>query len=136
MNTITMSAIVVTLFFGGPNGPAPHVVHWLWPILWFLVKTIIFLYVYVWIRASLPRLRYDQLMDLGWKFLIPLSLFWLLVVAGGLISWPWTLGVFGGSAVFALMLWQAVRVSRARRDGLAEPALEPGGSGPGGGLVP
>src|SRR5205823_2170494 len=81
MNTITMSAIVVTLFFGGPDGPAPHVVRWLWPILWFLGKTIVFLYVYVWIRASLPRLRYDQLMDLGWKRLIPLSLFWLLVVA-------------------------------------------------------
>jgi NADH-quinone oxidoreductase subunit H len=137
MNTITMSAIVVTLFFGGPDGPAPNVVHWLWPILWFLGKTIVFLYVYVWIRASLPRLRYDQLMDLGWKFLIPLSLFWLLIVAGGLIDWKWTLGVFGGSAVVALMLYKAVRVSRARYLGAAEHALEPGGpSGPGGGLMP
>ena len=76
MNTITMSAITVTLFFGGPDGPIPHIPHlyWLWPILWFLGKTIIFLFVFVWLRAALPRLRYDQLMDLGWKRLIPLSL--------------------------------------------------------------
>ncbi|HWC37600.1 MAG TPA: complex I subunit 1 family protein, partial [Acidimicrobiales bacterium] len=138
MNTITMSAIVVTLFFGGPDGPAPHVVHWLWPILWFLGKTIIFLYVYVWIRASLPRLRYDQLMDLGWKRLIPLSLFWLLVVAGMLIDSRWGFAVFGGGLVFGLMLYQALRVSRARFEGADGPgAFGPGsGSGPGGGLMP
>ncbi|MGH9294759.1 MAG: complex I subunit 1/NuoH family protein, partial [Acidimicrobiales bacterium] len=65
MNVITMSAIIVTLFFGGPDGPGFHVVRWLWPILWFLGKTVVFLYVYVWIRAALPRLRYDQLMDIG-----------------------------------------------------------------------
>ena len=82
MNTITMSAIMVTLFFGGPDGPGFHFLRWLWPILWFLGKTVVFLYGYVWIRAALPRLRYDQLMDLGWKVLIPLSLGWLLVVAG------------------------------------------------------
>ena len=116
MNTITMSAIVVTLFFGGPDGPAPHVVRWLWPILWFLGKTIVFLYVYVWIRASLPRLRYDQLMDLGWKRLIPLSLFWLLVVAGMLIDTRWGFAVFGGGLAFGLMLYQALRVSRARTE--------------------
>ena len=67
MNTITMSAIVVTLFFGGPDGPGFHFLRWLWPILWFLGKTVVFLYFQVWIRAALPRLRYDQLMDLGWK---------------------------------------------------------------------
>ncbi|MGH9074897.1 MAG: NADH-quinone oxidoreductase subunit NuoH, partial [Acidimicrobiales bacterium] len=89
MNTITMSAIVVTLFFGGPDGPAPHVVRWLWPILWFILKTIVFLYLYVWLRATLPRLRYDQLMDLGWKVLIPGALFWLLIVAGMLVDVQW-----------------------------------------------
>ena len=71
---ITMSAIMVTLFFGGPDGPGFHFVRWLWPIAWFAGKTVVFLYVYVWIRAALPRLRYDQLMDLGWKVLIPFSL--------------------------------------------------------------
>jgi NADH-quinone oxidoreductase subunit H len=137
MNTITMSAIVVTLFFGGPDGPAPHVVSWLWPILWFLGKTIVFLYVYVWIRASLPRLRYDQLMDLGWKRLIPLSLFWLLVVAGMLIDSRWGFAVFGGGLVFGLMIYQALRVSRARYEDAGAPRLGPGsGAGPGGGLVP
>src|ERR1700680_2163143 len=63
MNTITMSAIVVTLFFGGPNGYIFHFARWLWPILWFAGKTLAFLYLQVWIRAALPRLRYDQLMD-------------------------------------------------------------------------
>ena len=51
--------------------------------MWFSVKTLVFLFIYVWLRAALPRLRYDQLMDLGWKALIPLSLGWLLIVAVG-----------------------------------------------------
>ena len=95
MNTITMSAIMVTLFFGGPDGPIPHIPHlyWLWPILWFLAKTIVFLFVFVWLRAALPRLRYDQLMDLGWKRLIPLSLGWLLIVAGFVIDGWWGVGM-------------------------------------------
>ena len=95
MNTITMSAITVTLFFGGPDGPIPHIPHlyWLWPILWFLGKTIVFLFVFVWLRAALPRMRYDQLMDLGWKRLIPLSLGWLLIVAGFVIDGWWGLAM-------------------------------------------
>ena len=95
MNTITMSAITVTLFFGGPDGPEPHIPHtqWIWPILWFLGKTIVFLFVFVWLRAALPRMRYDQLMDLGWKRLIPLSLGWLLIVAGFLIDGWWGVGM-------------------------------------------
>ena len=95
MNTITMSAITVTLFFGGPDGPMPHIPHieWIWPILWFLGKTIVFLFVFVWLRAALPRLRYDQLMDLGWKRLIPLSLGWLLVVAGFVVDGWWGVGM-------------------------------------------
>jgi len=47
MNTITMSAVMVTLFFGGPDGPGFHFVRWLWPILWFAGKTVVFMYVYV-----------------------------------------------------------------------------------------
>ena len=52
------------------------------PIIWFLLKTVVFCFIYVWFRAALPRLRYDQLMDLGWKRLIPMTLGWLLLVAG------------------------------------------------------
>ncbi|MGH3851209.1 MAG: NADH-quinone oxidoreductase subunit NuoH, partial [Pseudonocardiaceae bacterium] len=74
MNTITMSAVAVTLFLGGPNAPfsfLPEI-----PVVWFMVKLVAFLFAYIWVRATLPRLRYDQLMDLGWKKLIPVSLFW------------------------------------------------------------
>ena len=83
MNTITMSAIVVTLFFGGPNGYIFHIpgATIYMPIIYFLLKTAAFCFIYVWFRAALPRLRYDQLMDLGWKRLIPLTLGWLLLVA-------------------------------------------------------
>jgi NADH-quinone oxidoreductase subunit H len=109
MNTITMSAITVTLFFGGPDGPVPHIPHleWLFPILWFLGKTIVFLFVFVWLRAALPRLRYDQLMDLGWKRLIPLSLGWLLIVAGFVVNGWW------GVAMAASVVLGGVLLSRA-----------------------
>ena len=120
MNTITMSAVMVTLFFGGPDGPGFHFVRWLWPILWFAGKTVVFMYIYVWIRAALPRLRYDQLMELGWKVLIPLSLGWLLVVAAFRVGTIWGLAVFFGGAIVGRALWQAVLVGRGRREALEE----------------
>ncbi|MHB8293273.1 MAG: complex I subunit 1/NuoH family protein [Acidimicrobiales bacterium] len=116
MNTVTMSAVVVTLFFGGPDGPDPRFLHWLWPILWFLAKTFVFLFSYVWMRASLPRLRYDQLMDLGWKLLIPLSLGWLLLLAGMLTGLVEGLVIFAGGVVAALGLARAMAVGRKRRE--------------------
>ncbi|MFZ0059207.1 MAG: NADH-quinone oxidoreductase subunit NuoH [Acidimicrobiales bacterium] len=121
MNTITMSAVVVTLFFGGPDGPGFHVVRWLWPILWFLGKTFVFLYIQVWIRAALPRLRYDQLMNVGWKWLIPLSLGWLLLVAAAQVSKSWGFGIFGGIIATGLLLARARATSRRRRERLARP---------------
>jgi NADH-quinone oxidoreductase subunit H len=81
MNTITMSALIITLFLGGPR--IPFDVPFIGSIspLWFLIKLIILLYTYILLRATLPRFRYDQLMDLGWKKLIPASLLWLMVLA-------------------------------------------------------
>jgi len=86
MNVITMSAIAVTLFLGGPSGPAlgflpaqGTVNVWIMPIFWFFLKLMVLLFGTVWLRASLPRLRYDQLMDLGWKWLIELAFLWVMV---------------------------------------------------------
>jgi NADH-quinone oxidoreductase subunit H len=83
MNVITMSAVMVTLFLGGPQPlfDIPIVPGAIEGTLWFLVKLLAFLYLYVWFRATLPRLRYDQLMDLGWKVLIPVALGWFLLLA-------------------------------------------------------
>jgi NADH-quinone oxidoreductase subunit H len=85
-NMIVISAVATTLFFGGWLRPFPNVAllsfldlvpGW----IWFVLKTFVFLYVFIWIRATLPRYRYDQLMKLGWKFLIPLSIANLVVTA-------------------------------------------------------
>jgi NADH-quinone oxidoreductase subunit H len=116
MNTITMSAITVTLFFGGPDGPVPHIAHirWIWPILWFLGKTIVFLFIFVWLRAALPRMRYDQLMDLGWKRLIPLSLGWLLIVAGFVVDGWWGLGMAVAVVAGGALLSRAFSIGAER----------------------
>ena len=83
MNTITMSGIIVTLFFGGPQGlfNIPGIPGAIEGSIWLIAKVLVFLYIYVWMRATLPRFRYDQLMDLGWKILIPTSLGWFMLMA-------------------------------------------------------
>jgi NADH-quinone oxidoreductase subunit H len=117
MNTITMSALIVTLFFGGPDGPIFHVpvLNWLMPIGWFFVKTVAFLFLYVWFRAALPRFRYDQLMHMGWKLLIPLAMVWLMVVAAFEVSVPAGFAVAGGSVIAGGVLYRSFTVGRARR---------------------
>jgi NADH-quinone oxidoreductase subunit H len=81
MNVITMSAMTVTLFFGGPGGPlfGPALLQAVLPVVYFILKTCVFIFVFIWLRATLPRLRYDRLMDLGWRVMLPLGLLWVLL---------------------------------------------------------
>jgi NADH-quinone oxidoreductase subunit H len=119
MNVITMSAIMVTLFFGGPQGWHPDIkyLNWLFPILWFVAKTTIFCFCYVWARGALPRFRYDQLMSLGWKQLIPISFAWLLLIAGFLINVWWGIAIAGGVLACALLLGRAFELGDDRERG-------------------
>ena len=88
INMVTVSALATTMFLGGWRAPWPlsaidHGVlntGW-WPLLWFLIKTILFLFFFIWLRGALPRFRYDQFMALGWKVLVPFSLLWIVAVA-------------------------------------------------------
>jgi NADH-quinone oxidoreductase subunit H len=88
VNTVTVAAIAVTLFLGGWRGPVyPHLIHWFWPLLWFVLKLLLVIYVYVLVRATLPRMRYDRLMNFGWKVLIPFGLIWVLMT-GAVVVLP------------------------------------------------
>ena len=112
MNTVTMSAMIVTLFFGGPqpisiNGVTldiPFIPNGLEGTVWLLAKVSVFLYIYVWFRASLPRLRYDQLMDLGWKLLIPASLGWFILLAAQRLARNEGWNIFVTTAVAVVVL--------------------------------
>lgn len=87
INMATVSAVATTLFLGGWHAP-----FWLdhawaganegyWPLLWFLGKVLFFIFIFIWLRGTLPRLRYDQFMAFGWKRLIPIALVWIVAVA-------------------------------------------------------
>jgi len=122
MNSVTMAAIIVTLFLGGPAGPALIGPGWLWGVIWFLVKVLAFLFLFVWIRSSVPRVRYDQLMDLGWKVLIPMSLGWFLLLATYYVArdqhWNGLVTIVIGGAIgltgYGLLKF-AIATSRAKR---------------------
>jgi NADH-quinone oxidoreductase subunit H len=128
INMTTVSALAVTLFLGGWRAPWPLSLwsganHGWWPVLWFLIKVFILLFGYIWLRGSLPRVRYDQLMAIGWKILIPVSIVWILLIAT-VRAWrldsssPAPYVVFGLVIVLILALawmWDSAAQQRAVR---------------------
>jgi NADH-quinone oxidoreductase subunit H len=126
LNAVAMAAIIVTLFLGGPTGPVPIGPGWAWGFLWFFLKLLAILYVFVWIRASVPRVRYDQLMNLGWKVMIELAFGWLLLLVafrvGADAGWnPWLTGLGAAVALAAcygliVLAMQASARNRRRDD--------------------
>ncbi|HJR19327.1 MAG TPA: NADH-quinone oxidoreductase subunit NuoH [Actinomycetota bacterium] len=120
LHVITTSALVVTLFLGGWRGPIIPFVEPLWPVVWFMGKMGALIFFFIWARATIPRIRYDRLMAIGWKVFIPAGLAWVMITAalvvlpqevdrGTLIAW---IGViFGLAAVMTL--------AKVTRDNLA-----------------
>jgi len=117
INMVNVSALATTLFLGGWRAPWPLSAigdgmlneGW-WPLLWFLAKVMLLMFVFIWLRGTLPRLRYDQFMALGWKVLLPASLIWIVMVAGmrllfdeGGVDRDQFL-IWGGAALAALVL--------------------------------
>ena len=144
VNMTTVAALATTLFLGGWRAPWPLSVWagansgW-WPLLWFLAKVLILLFCFVWLRGTLPRIRYDQLMAFGWKVLIPVSLAWILMIAT-IRVWRQqhqhsvAVYIVAGAIVVALILvaW-AGDVAAERRRTAAADAGRPGGARRGGG---
>ncbi|MFC0315940.1 NADH-quinone oxidoreductase subunit NuoH [Gordonia phosphorivorans] len=134
INMATVSALATTLFLGGWQVPWPLSLigslnsGW-WPLLWFVLKMWCFLFVFIWLRTTLPRLRYDQFMTLGWKVLIPFALGWVMVVAviaqatRGMAAWTSGL-IFGGVglAVTAAMVVAIGRVVGAGSSSIPDAA--------------
>jgi NADH-quinone oxidoreductase subunit H len=130
MNLITMSAIAVTLFFGGPAGPGLGFLSagnwfniWVMPVFWFMAKVLVLLFATVWLRATLPRLRYDQLMSLGWKYLIEIAFLWVMVSGVVVVGKEegWSMVIVVPSAVAgALILGGTLYASMPRRGEILE----------------
>ncbi len=135
INMVTVSAMATTLFLGGWMAPWPLSLWeganqgW-WPILWWLIKVQIFIFVFIWLRATLPRMRYDQFMKFGWKVLIPVSIAWIMIVSVARVlrnevSITTTDILIGGAIVIVVLLvgswlFQIRQDRREEADALAE----------------
>ncbi|MGN6522049.1 MAG: NADH-quinone oxidoreductase subunit NuoH, partial [Actinomycetes bacterium] len=139
INMVTVSSLATTLFLGGWRAPWPLSLigadaahpygvlntNW-WPILWFVIKVNLFIFLFIWLRGTLPRMRYDQFMKLGWKFLIPASLVWILAVSAirvlttdSAVDRRQALVVAGVALVLvflATIAWDAAAERRRRRE--------------------
>jgi NADH-quinone oxidoreductase subunit H len=111
IHVITTSAITVTLFLGGWRGPIIPFIEPIWPVVWFMGKMGALIFLFIWVRATIPRLRYDKLMAIGWKVFIPAGLAWVMITAalavlpqevdrGTLLTWIGP--IFGLAAVIVL----------------------------------
>jgi NADH-quinone oxidoreductase subunit H len=126
INMVTVSALATTLFLGGWRAPFPLSLWegansgW-WPVLWFTGKVVIFIFFFVWLRGTLPRMRYDQFMHFGWKVLIPLNLVWILAITTMRVlrdrGWnAITVMLIVGLPIIALIaLWAVLDVRRTKR---------------------
>jgi cytochrome bd-type quinol oxidase subunit 2 len=121
---IVISLFASTLFLGGTSGPGSEE-YWGLGIIWLLLKTVLFLFFYIWLRATLPRFRYDQLMGIAWKVLLPLVLinvvFTALVrlVNNDQVSSGQFIGIMAVILAFPLVIWALNAIS----DQEAEPEV-------------
>ncbi len=138
VNMVTVSALATTLFLGGWRAPWPLSLWeganagW-WPVLWFITKVMLFVFVFIWLRGTLPRLRYDQFMKFGWKRLIPISLVWIVAVAsiraislGGGFDRRYLLAAIGVVAVLFLVMFFVGGEAEEAAEGAADELDEQG----------